>query len=724
VTFRPPPWVRYAAAAALAISAQLARSPLPQPTAIPFITFVPFILLAGCLGWGPGLLATGLCVLEALYFDIEPVGSLAIREPYNWVGLALLTLTGLVANLEFERLRRAKSALRRALQEVQADHSLLDAIFSAQSDSALVFNAQGEIIRTNPAARACFGFEPAGANLGQFLRKFPIAGGLESSLTQRALRGEPDARGEQEAGERILETSSVPMRGSKGTITGAVTISRDITDRKNSENAIRTAHAELNAIYASAPVVLFVVDEQLRIEKLNERAAQLAGQSACALIGLGPGDAMGCAVAGLERRGCGNSPLCQDCRIRATILDTLQNGTRHQGVEAWAPWSIPMKEEPMCLLVSTAAIQLGSSRKALVCAQEITELKGAQRELHRQAELVNLSHDAIVTADAHRIIVGWNRGAEEMYGWTEKEALKTRLPDLLETVYHVPADEVDETLAREGRWEGEIEHRRRDGRRILLDSRQVLLRDANRAPSAILEINREITERRRAEEALQESVRDLRAALAEKTVLLKEVHHRVKNNLAVISSLLSLKAEATGSEEAQAALNESQQRVHSMALIHELLYGSEHLDRVNFPDYARKLIHGLYGAFAGAVNRVSIELEADPIEMTIERAVPCALVLNELLSNAFKHAFNGGANGRILVTFRQSEPGWLKMAVEDDGIGLADGALERENSKSLGFRIVRILSKQLDGTLQREASAGTRLVLRFPEKARAAESRR
>ncbi len=221
-------------------------------------------------------------------------------------------------------------------------------------------------------------------------------------------------------------------------------------------------------------------------------------------------------------------------------------------------------------------------------------------------------------------------------------------------------------------------------------------------------------ERRRAEDALRETVLELESALAQKTVLLKEVHHRVKNNLAVISSLLSMKAAATVSSEAKAALEESQQRVYSMALIHEHLYGTDRLDRINFSEYARQFVQTLCPACTGEPGRVSIEMDVDPIELGIERAVPCALILNELLSNAFKHAFPDGRTGKVRVSFHESGPETLKLAIEDDGMGLPAGLLEGRNTRSLGLQIVGILTKQLDGSLEQEPCSGARLVLRFP----------
>jgi two-component sensor histidine kinase len=223
----------------------------------------------------------------------------------------------------------------------------------------------------------------------------------------------------------------------------------------------------------------------------------------------------------------------------------------------------------------------------------------------------------------------------------------------------------------------------------------------------VLVCAQDITEQKRTQRALE-------SALAEKTILLKEIHHRVKNNLAVVSSLLSMKADAVTNPTAKQALVQSQQRVYSMALIHEHLYGNERLDRINFAEYATQLVRRLHAAVATEPERIAIELDLDPVELAIEQAVPCGLILNELLTNAFKYAFLGRDRGRILVSFRESAAGIHELSVADDGVGIPADRVDTTNGNSLGLRIVEVLAQQLDGTLQHEPHSGTRVVLRFP----------
>jgi two-component sensor histidine kinase len=228
----------------------------------------------------------------------------------------------------------------------------------------------------------------------------------------------------------------------------------------------------------------------------------------------------------------------------------------------------------------------------------------------------------------------------------------------------------------------------------------------------VLVVAIEVTEEQRAQQALHSTLSELESALAEKTVLLKEVHHRVKNNLAVIVSLLGMKAGAIESAEAQAALEDSQHRVRSIALIHEQLSGTEHLDRIVFAEYAEQLVQELGGVYGVAARQIEIRVDAEPIEMGIHRAIPCALILNELVTNALKHAFPGERTGEVRVSLRHSAPGQLELSVEDNGVGCPRVGPAR-NGKSLGLRIVEILAKQLEGSLEQADCAGTRFVLHF-----------
>jgi two-component sensor histidine kinase len=251
----------------------------------------------------------------------------------------------------------------------------------------------------------------------------------------------------------------------------------------------------------------------------------------------------------------------------------------------------------------------------------------------------------------------------------------------------------------------------------VLDASSAPMRDSEGRIIGAVVVPRDVTSRQRMRSALEMMVRDLEAALQEKTILLKEVHHRVKNNLAVISSVLAMKADASRTVETRQALEDSRQRLRSMALIHEQLYGQENLHTINFADYTTELLRELTEVLVSDPSRISVATNLEPIELAVNLAVPCGLILHELVTNAFKHAFPAGRHGDVRVGFRECEPGILEMSIEDDGVGFLPAS---RDSQSLGLRIVEILARQLDGRFESEprpsggGRPGARFVLCFP----------
>jgi PAS domain S-box-containing protein len=219
----------------------------------------------------------------------------------------------------------------------------------------------------------------------------------------------------------------------------------------------------------------------------------------------------------------------------------------------------------------------------------------------------------------------------------------------------------------------------------------------------------DITEAKLAEEALK-------GALAEKIVLLKEVHHRVKNNMQVISSLLDLQADFLPDETSRTFLRESQNRIRAMALVHELLYQSETFTSISMGEYLGNLAQYLLSSYGVAPGRISLSCEVSDFTLDLERAIPCGLIMNEMLSNALKHAFPDGRNGSIVVRV-SSTAGWVTLTVADTGVGLPTG-LDVTTTGTLGLQLVHLLAKQLAGRFAVEpGTPGTVARVTFPESA-------
>lgn len=215
-----------------------------------------------------------------------------------------------------------------------------------------------------------------------------------------------------------------------------------------------------------------------------------------------------------------------------------------------------------------------------------------------------------------------------------------------------------------------------------------------------------ITERREPEA-------QLRSALQEKELLLKEIHHRVKNNLQIISSLLDLQAETVADPQVRAVFDESQHRIQAMALLHESLYQSNDLAHLDAADYLRRLSQRLFSTYRGPEERITLKLELETVTLGLNRAIPCGLLLNELLSNCLKHAFPGGQEGEVYISLRQEPVETCVLVVRDNGVGLPDG-VDFRTAESLGLQLVGMLTEQLGGTIALERHGGTTFTVTFP----------
>ncbi|MBI4986155.1 MAG: PAS domain S-box protein [Rhodocyclales bacterium] len=218
----------------------------------------------------------------------------------------------------------------------------------------------------------------------------------------------------------------------------------------------------------------------------------------------------------------------------------------------------------------------------------------------------------------------------------------------------------------------------------------------------------DITERRRAQQKIED-------ALTEKTVLLNEIHHRVKNNLQVISSLINLQANNTDDPRLREVLNESLNRVKAMALTHQLLYERKDYSSIDLGEYLGRLTQLLLSAYRLKGGSVELELvlPADKVQLDMERSIPCGLVVNELVTNSFKHGFPDGRNGRITVELKAATADEIVLRVSDDGVGLPPD-FNIDNARSLGLQLVPLLVDQLLGTLAIGRAPGAHFSVRFP----------
>ncbi len=333
----------------------------------------------------------------------------------------------------------------------------------------------------------------------------------------------------------------------------------------------------------------------------------------------------------------------------------------------------------------------------------------ALRSPYLLARILDIADDAIISISLDGKITIFNQGAERIFGYSANEILGMPLDTLLPPRYRA-RHEIDvaqfaksPTAARVMAQRGQIYGMRKDGSEFPAEASisKVMVEDLQ----LLTVILRDVTERKFTED-------QLRRTIAEREVLLREVHHRVKNNLQVVSSLLNLQARATQDDYVRRAFEESQNRVQSMALIHEQLYGSSDFAAIDFPDYVRQLTSRLFHSYHVPADSIEFETRIAPVSLGVDIAVPCGLILNELLSNSLKYGMIEGQAGRIYIYVDQLEDHSVRITAGDNGPGLPP-EVGFWNTKTLGLRLVRQLVRQIDGEIELSGPPGVEYRIRF-----------
>jgi PAS domain S-box-containing protein len=316
---------------------------------------------------------------------------------------------------------------------------------------------------------------------------------------------------------------------------------------------------------------------------------------------------------------------------------------------------------------------------------------------------------AMIVVDQQGLITRLNRLAETTFGYDPGEligqAVERLVPERLRAAHPaVRQGFQSESQARPMGLGRELSALRKDGSEFPVE---IGINPAETGEGMlILTVILDLSERKLAEQRTQE-------ALAQKDLLLREVHHRVKNNLQVIHSLLDLQALNLHDQRLVAVLRDSQDRIRSMSLIHQTLYQSHDLARVDFQRFLDELLPQLGESYRSVAGAVQLQAHAQNVTLPIDEAIPCGLVVNELVSNALKHGFAQGRGGRIEVSISQGESRGIELSVANDGHAIADEQA-LQNPASLGLQLVRLLTRQLKGSLDIRLADPTRFTLRFP----------
>jgi len=465
----------------------------------------------------------------------------------------------------------------------------------------------------------------------------------------------------------------------------------DITESKQAFEQYRSSVESFEDLFDSINDAIYIQNESGEFIQVNQGAVEMYGYERDELIGRSPEFLA--------------APGKVDLNKTQKFIKKALNGEPQQFM--W--WGKRKNGEVFPKEVSMNPGNYFGKDVVIAIGRDVSEQYEAREKVRKNEELFRQlfqnSHIGIVMMDEHQEIRFVNEAFEEIFGYSSEEIEGLDIDKLI-----VPEDRLNEaknlskTIFRGESSNITAKRKKKDGRLVdvlvygvpvIVDGKTI----------AIFGMYVDITDRKRAEEQIKRS-------LKEKEVLLAEIHHRVKNNLAVITGLLELQRYNTSQEEAQQALYESQMRINSIALIHEKLYQSEDLAQISFATYIDELAGVILESLAGDKSIIDLKIEADDVELTINEAIPCGLIINEVITNAFKHAFERTQDGEISIRLCNRDQ-ILSLVIEDNGCGLPE-ELDLNDQSSLGMTLISTLTSQLNGESSFEDTGnGTRFKLTF-----------
>ncbi|HTX61659.1 MAG TPA: PAS domain S-box protein, partial [Methanobacterium sp.] len=495
-------------------------------------------------------------------------------------------------------------------------------------------------------------------------------------------------------------------------VKGIVTTTHPIAERKMVEEALRKSERLLSDIIDFLPDATFAIDHEGKIIAWNQTVEKMTGSRTEDMIGKGNFEY---AIPWYgERRPIlidliGNKNL--DYREK---YDFIREDGQTLKAEVFVPSVYNGRGAYLWVTASPLLDSEGEQYGAIESVRDITERKKAELALQRSEErfraVAESAVDLIITTDVDGTILFCNKSLQSIFGYLRDEIIGKNLtvlmPERLKKDYingleifkssgeHI---RVGKTLKTFGL--------RKEGTEFPFEMSLASWKSGNK--HFFTAIIRDITEREKADTQIVNS-------LKEKEILLKEIHHRVKNNLQIISSLLDLQETyVKGDETAVNVLKESQNRVLSMAMIHEMLYQSKDLSHINFADYLRSLVSSLFHTY-GMESRVIMVINVDKFFLNVETSVPLGLIISELLSNSLKYAFPGDRIGKLTISIGHVDNDF-ELIISDDGVGFPEGIDFRNVNSSLGLQLVNSLVNQLDGSIELDRSKGTKFIIKFKE---------
>ncbi len=497
-----------------------------------------------------------------------------------------------------------------------------------------------------------------------------------------------------------LEKRSFAELGQKN-----IELEQEIIERMKADAALRESEQKFSGIVDSVTDAMIMVDNQYNVVWNNDIAIEVFGP-----------DNVGSKCYKAYH---GHDKVCEPCIVKKCFKDSKVHefetrivGTDGKQMSLWGKASVAAWDED------------GRPKMVVESLQDITDRENAQKEietLKQQMEyILGATKTGIDIIDSDFNIRYIDPEWQKVYGDHAGIKCYEYFMDRSEVCPGCGIVKALET-------------------KTLVVTEKVLVREGNRPIQIttipfqndegewlVAEVNVDITERKQAEETLQiayeqsiiyadqlkAEIKERTRAEKEKEVLLREIHHRVKNNMQVISSLLKLQSKTIEGKKSVEMLKESQDRIRAMALVHEKLYESKDLANIDFNEYIEYLVKMLFRSYAVNSEKIRLKLNIEKVMLKIDKAIPCGLIVNELILNSLKHAFADGDSGEIEVSLLFINENEVELVVRDNGIGVPEG-IDYNNSGSLGLKLVNILTDQIDGKLYLDRSKGTKFQIRF-----------
>lgn len=598
------------------------------------------------------------------------------------------------ANMLLEREIEKHKETQRKLETSQ---EISKSVFHSSIDTIISTDLNNNITEVSPSA--CYAFKYSREEFLQLNSRELYAREDEFKNISKSLKNEGFYIGEvtnvrKDGSEFTCFLSCAVMRNKKGNQIGYMGISRDITDLKKAEEELIRSEKKYRDLFVNLSDALVIVDKENLIIDLNNAAKKLFNSESCVGKNLfhfvHPED-----LDYVMDRG-------QEFRKRGRIVNVefrIKNGDAVKHVN----------------LSSTAIFDGDTYVGSRDIIRDITQEREYQELIvkqtsHLESIFENKSDVIMCTLDSNYNITAFNSKLYDFMYHHIGVGLKVGM-NFMDLLLGSVSDKVQSNLldfykkATAGyptQFEGILLGK--EGKEIWIETFLSPITVEGRSKYDIALMAMDITDKK-------ESEIEITKSLQEKEVLLKEVHHRVKNNLQVISSILNLQSSYVKDQNTLDILRESQNRVKSMSFIHESLYRSKDFSQVNFSDYLNNLINNVVHTFLLPDKDVMLVTELGAVNLSLDQAIPCGLILNELLTNAMKYAFHEIENPTLEVRIGQ-EGETVSIWVEDNGIGLPQD-FKFDETDSLGLQLVQTLTDQLDGTLELKTGEGTKYLLTF-----------